>query len=71
MKRLSYNDRKDFEKMYAEGATPAAIAAALGIAQSTVYRELIRGSTGDMDENGRVGYAAIIAQKALLTRLNK
>ena len=70
-RHLTFEDRKRFETMYASGVTLADAASALGVHLSTIYRELIRGSTGEMDANGRIGYAAEIAQKASLERLKR
>lgn len=38
---------------------------------STIYRELNRGSTGELDANGRAGYDAELAQKKMLESLKR
>ena len=58
MKRLNYKDRKKLEKMYLAGIDVAEIAHALKVHQATVYRELKRGATGQLDGNGHIGYSA-------------
>ena len=58
MKRLNYKDREKLEKMYLAGIDVAEIAHALKVHQTTVYRELKRGATGQLDGNGRIGYSA-------------
>lgn len=63
---ISYEDRKRFEEMYRAGASINEIGAEMGICETTVYREIRRGSTGEMDRNGRLGYSAEIAQKDVL-----
>lgn len=64
MKGLTFEDRKAFEKMWAENESPIRIAAALGISQCTVYTELKRGQSIDgagdlvLDGNFRPAYSA-------------
>ena len=67
-RHLTLEDRKKMETMYAKNCTAAEIAAALSVCKSTIYHELRRGYTGNMDENGRPGYYAVTAQKELLRR---
>ncbi len=67
---LSYDDRKKFEALYAAGASLKAIAEALNVCLTTVYRELQRGKNGtDLDANGREKYSAEQAQKIFLESL--
>lgn len=65
---LTFEDRKLLEKEYTAGAGLSDIATVLGVHISTVYRELARGYTGEMDANGRNGYSAETAQKATLKK---
>jgi len=60
---MVYEERKQIEKLYSEGNSIAEIAKALNKQRATVYRELERGYTGEMDGNGRAGYSAEVAQK--------
>ncbi len=62
-KWLAYDDRKAIEKMYAEGKTVDEIARITGRNRATIYKELRKGDTGEMDQNGRPGYSAKIAQE--------
>ncbi len=50
---LTYEDRKSIAALYADGVALADIASALG------------GNTGELDGNGRSGYNAELAQRAL------
>ena len=62
-KRFEFADRKKLEEAYLDGARPPDIAEALGVHQSRIYRELLRGYTGANDKNGRPAYNAETAQK--------
>lgn len=66
---LTYEDRKSLEALYAAGAALPDIAEKLGVHLATIYRELARGCTPGLDENGRSGYAAEIAQEAFTASL--
>ena len=68
---FTYEDRKHFEEQYKAGAALPDIADTLGVHISTVYRELNRGSTGELDANGRTGYDAELAQKNMLESLKR
>lgn len=60
---FTLEDRKTIERMYNEGSRVDDIAAALGRNRATVYREIRKGFTGEMDKNGRLGYSADLGQK--------
>lgn len=62
---ITFDDRKKFEELYAANASFNDIATALGVHLATVYREFERGNTGLLDKNGRSGYNAEQAQKAI------
>lgn len=49
---MSYDQRKELETMYAANAEINDIAARLGVNHVTVYRELKRGETGELDKTG-------------------
>lgn len=66
---MTYEDRKSLERLYANGAELSDIADTLGVHISTVYRELVKGSTDILDKNGRVGYDAGLAQKTTQANL--
>ena len=60
---LTYEGRKNLEALYADGESLTNIASKLGVHLATVYRELTRGGTGEIDNNGRCGYSAELGQK--------
>ena len=62
---LTYEDRKSIEALYTAGVSLADIASELGVHLATIYRELKRGGTGELDGNGRGGYSAELAQKTV------
>lgn len=62
---LTYEDRKSIESLYSAGASLADIASELGVHLATIYREMTRGGTGELDGNGRNGYSAELAQKTV------
>ncbi len=63
---LTFDDRKKIEALYVSGASKKAIADTLGVHLGTIYRELARGSCGELDANGRDRYSAEAAQKKYL-----
>lgn len=63
-KIITPDDRRVIERAYQEGADVEVIAAEVGVARSTIYREIARGYTGAADENGRPAYSAAAAQRA-------
>lgn len=67
-RRLALEDRKKIEDRWLAGDSIADIAACVGAHCSTIYLEMKRGDTGKMDRNGRGGYSAELAQKAIFTR---
>lgn len=60
---LSFQDRLKIEKWYGAGDRPLDIASRLGVHTATIYHELKRGYTGELDRNKRDGYNAGIAQQ--------
>lgn len=66
---LTFDDRKKLENLYIHGEDLCTIANHIGVHLATIYRELMRGYTGELDINGRNGYSADIAQKTILTNL--
>ncbi len=62
---LTFEDRKSIEALYAANISLVEIASKLGVHLATIYREMTRGSTGELDNNGRSGYSADIAQKTV------
>ncbi len=68
-KLLSYDDRKRLEVMYLNNERPSDIAAKLGVHTATVYKELQRGGTGQLDKNMRSEYSAEAAQRIVTESL--
>ena len=64
-KYLTYEDRKQIEKMYGAGERPADIALELKVHTATIYNELKRGYTDEEDKNLRPRYSAEVAQRAI------
>lgn len=62
---LTLDDREVLESRYLNGERPQDIADTLGVHVATVYKELKRGDTGDLDRNMRQGYSAKLAQRRL------
>ena len=66
MRQYRYMDFRDRERIavrYLNGDRVADIAAGLGVSTATVYRELKRGETGELDRNQRRAYSPVLAQK--------
>lgn len=61
---LSFDDRRIIETMYANGDRPIDIAVRVGKSVATIYAELKRGYTGELDDNKRPAYSAELAQTA-------
>ncbi len=55
---LTLADREALESRYLKGERPQDIADSLGVHVATIYKELKRGDTGDLDCNMRQGYNA-------------
>ena len=69
---LTLFERKRIEEMRASGSCAEAIAAEIGVHYVTIYRELHRGETGEVTEEGLPVYDAELAQmRAALARANK
>ena len=64
-RHLTLKDRAELEALYNKGRGVEEIAAKLKVHRSTVYNELKRGDTGEMDGNGRIGYSAELAQQEM------
>lgn len=70
-KHLVFVDRLEMEQLYGDGVSIEEIAVRLKTSQSTVYNELRRGDTGEMDRNGRIGYSAELAQRKIIQNYRK
>ena len=62
---LTFEDRKKIEAWHLLGDRPVDIAARLTVHYTTIYRELQRGATGELDRNQREGYSAELAERRL------
>lgn len=54
-RHMTLEDRKVLEARYNNGQSITGIARAMSFNWSTIYRELQRGDTGEIDSNGRAG----------------
>lgn len=68
---LTFEDRHNIERLYSQGEGLADIAHSLGVHISTIYREMSRGNTGELDKNGREGYSSELAQKTFQESLKR
>lgn len=59
---LTLEQRREIERMYAEGERVVDIASRLGRGVATIYEELKRGYTGEFDSYARQKYSADLAQ---------
>ncbi len=68
---LTLNDRKVIAKRWADGDSAVAIAENLGRSPGTIYAELARGHTGELDRNSRPKYDPERGQAAYQANLRK
>ena len=68
---LTLNERKVIAKRWADGDSAAAIAEGLGFAPGTIYAELARGHTGELDMNSRPKYDPDRGQAVYQANLRK
>ncbi len=64
-KHMTFRDREKLEALYLDGYKAEKIADDLGVHRATVYTELKRGYTGEMDRNGKPGYSATLGQQKI------
>lgn len=65
MARLTSKDRKTLARLYRAETPTVTIASKLNCSQTTIYNELLRGFTGEVDEFGRRVYDPAQAQRAV------
>lgn len=70
-KYLQFRERKKLEKMYLRGDRIADIADVLGVNANTVYNEIKRGFTGNLDINQRREYSPELAQRKIMDGLRR
>lgn len=63
LRYLGPNERAEIERLHNGGAPAAAIADKIGAHVATIYKELPKGYTGDVNEYGRRVYSAETAQR--------
>ena len=68
-KYMTMEDRKVLSEMWAAGERPATIAEKLGVCPDTVYKELKRGYTGELNELSRPAYDPVRGQAEYQRRL--
>ena len=62
---LTLGKRREIERLYNDDMRPSEIAAAVGVTTATIYRELKRGETGELDKHFRPAYSAEAAELAV------
>ncbi len=62
---LTLGKRREIVRLCAEDKRPSEIAEAVGVTTATIYRELKRGETGELDEHFRPAYSAETAEWAV------
>ena len=62
---LTLGKRREIERLYNDDMRPSEIAAAVGVTTATIYRELKRGETGELDKHFRPAYSAEAAERAV------
>ncbi|MBR0063650.1 MAG: helix-turn-helix domain-containing protein, partial [Oscillospiraceae bacterium] len=55
---LKIGQRREIELLYAADTAPSEIAEVVGVSTQTIYRELKRGETGELNEHFRPAYSA-------------
>lgn len=69
---LTIGQRREIERLHEADKTPSEIAAVVGVTAQTIYRELHRGETGELNKHYRPAYSAEVAEKAVrLSMRNK
>lgn len=68
---ISMADRQKIAKWYLAGDRPCDIAGRLNVHTSTIYNELQRGQTGELDKNQRPAYDPELAQKNMQASLRQ
>ena len=68
---MTLADRQKLEALYLKGERVQDIADQIGVHVATVYKELKRGETGELDRNMRREYSAMLAQRRLAENFKK
>ena len=68
---LTFNQRREIEKLYGAGIRVVDIAAETGRSVAAIYEELKRGYTGELDGNKRPKYSADVAQTTVQENIRR
>ena len=68
---ISMADRRKIAEWYLNGDRPCDMAERLGIHVSTIYNELRRGQTDELDKNQRPAYNPELAQRTVQANLRQ
>lgn len=69
---LTIGQRREIERLHEADKSPSEIAAVVGVTVQTIYRELHRGETGELNTHYRPAYSAETAERAVrLSMRNK
>lgn len=66
---LTLQERQELERRWARGDNAVQIARDMDVSNATIYKELRRGKSGELDENARPAYRAELGQMAFQTAL--
>lgn len=67
-RHIDFAARQKIAELYGQNMRVASIAEQVGFNRASVYEELKRGFTGEMDKNGRAEYSAELAQRKQFER---
>lgn len=70
-KYLTLRDRRKLAHLYSKGKRIQDIADALDVNPNTIYNEIKRGFTGELDHNQRRGYDPELGQKKAMEGLRR
>lgn len=70
-KILNYDDRRQIERLYAQGDRIEDISFFLRASQTCIRKELARGRTGKLDVNQRLEYSAEIGQRTTMANVRR
>lgn len=68
---ITMEDRYNIAKWYLQGDRPCDMAERIGVHTATVYNELRRGHTGELDKNQRPEYDPVLAQQVVQENFKK
>lgn len=71
MARLTMSDRLKLSELYLAERRTMDIASTLGVSMTTVYDELKRGYTGELDKNQQPAYDPELAQRVTMKNIRR